>query len=232
MRKRKTKKYKLPKYIQKKAESVNKIFESWKASGLTSNDLELAQGLFRKFYKDEAKKNVRDKEMASSRILVDKSQKEEYNRILDFVLSDEFLDLKERKKQNATIREDMSKDPKYDVIFNKVKSKYSQVNDEQSFMDFADNMTRVKNDEMLSMILSSDQIATLYGYGINKGFKESEIDKKLIDSYKLTGLRGSSMFDDVMKQIGAIRGKSVYQKTIERMELKKKNGKIRKPKRR
>ena len=217
---KRTKKKRLPKYIQKKVEKVNKIFKSWKQAGVTSNDLELAQGLFKKFYKDEKKKNVVQKEMASKNILVDKAQKEEYNKILDYVLSDEFIDLSERQQMNERIKEKLKTDDKAKQTFNTLKNKYEYVNDEQSYYDFIDNMNRYKNDRLLSSILSSDQIANLYGYGVNKGYKENEIDDMLVKSYKATGLIGSSMYNDILKQMKVIRGKSVYQKTMEKVGVK------------
>ena len=148
---KKTKKRQLPKYIQKKVEKVNKIFSDWKSEGLTSNDFELAKGLLRRFYRESRKKNVKEKEMASKRILVDKGQKEEYNKILDFILSDEFIDLKKRQNENESIRQKFNEKSK--KTFDTLKNKYNFVNDEQSFINVTDNMNRFKNDSMLSAIL-------------------------------------------------------------------------------
>ena len=196
---KKTKKKRLPKYIQKKVEKVNKIFNEWKSEGLTSNDFELAQGLLKRFYKESRKKNIKEKEMASKRIFVDKGQKEEYNKILDFILSDEFIDLKKRQNENEIIRQKFNEKSK--KTFDTLKDKYNFINDEQSFIHFTDNMNRFKNDRMLSAILSSDQIANLYGHGIDKGYKESQIDEMIIDTYKKTGLRGSSMYEKTLKKM-------------------------------
>lgn len=196
---KKTKKKQLPKYIQKKVEKVNKIFSDWKSEGLTSNDFELAQGLLRRFYRESRKKNVKEKEMASSRILVDKGQKEEYNKILDFILSDEFIDLKTRQNENESIRQKFNEKSK--KTFDTLKNKYNFVNDEQSFINFTDNMNRFKNDRMLSAILSSEQIANLYGYGIDKGFTESQIDDILLDTYNKVGFTGLTLYEKTLKKM-------------------------------
>ena len=196
---KKTKKKQLPKYIQKKVEKVNKIFNEWKSEGLTSNDFELAQGLLRRFYRESRKKNVKEKEMASSRILVDKGQKEEYNKILDFILSDEFIDLKTRQNENENIRQKFNEKSK--KTFDTLKDKYNFINDEQSFINFTDNMNRFKNDRMLSAILSSEQIANLYGYGIDKGFTESQIDDILLDTYNKVGFTGLTLYEKTLKKM-------------------------------
>ena len=196
---KKTKKRQLPKYIQKKVEKVNKIFNEWKSEGLTSNDFELAQGLLRRFYKESRKKNVKEKEMASKRILVDKGQKEEYNKILDFILSDEFIDLKTRQNENEVLRQKFNEKTK--KTFNTLKDKYNFINDEQSFIDFTDNMNRFKNDRMLSAILSSEQIANLYGYGIDKGFTEEQIDEKLLETYHQKGFTGLTLYEKTLKKM-------------------------------
>lgn len=196
---KKTKKRQLPKYIQKKAEKVNKIFNEWKSEGLTSNDFELAQGLLRRFYRESRKKNVKEKEMASKRILVDKGQKEEYNKILDFILSDEFIDLKKRQNENESIRQKFNEKSK--KTFDTLKNKYNFVNDEQSFINFTDNMNRFKNDRMLSAILSSEQIANLYGYGIDKGFTESQIDDILLKTYNQVGFTGLTLYEKTLKKM-------------------------------
>ncbi len=196
---KRTKKRRLPKYIQKKVERVNKIFNEWKSEGLTSNDFELAQGLLRRFYRESRKKNVKEKEMASKRILVDKGQKEEYNKILDFILSDEFIDLKKRQNENESLRQKFNEKSK--KTFDSLKNKYDFINDEQSFINFTDNMNRFKNDRMLSAILSSEQIANLYGYGIDKGFTESQIDNILIDTYNQVGFTGLTLYEKTLKKM-------------------------------
>lgn len=198
---KKTKKRQLPKYMQKKVERVNKLLDEWKSSGLTSNDYELTKNLFKRFYKESKKKNVKEKEMASSRILVDESQKEEYNKILDFVLSDEFLDLKTRLERNKNIGTLLNASESSKKRYETVKAKYDFVNDEQSFIDFTDNMIRFKNDRLLSAILSSEQIANLYGYGIDKGFTESQIDEILVDTYYQVGFTGSTLYEKTLKKM-------------------------------
>lgn len=198
---KRTKKRKLPKYIQKKVQKVNKILEEWRTSGLTSNDYELTKNLFKRFYKESRKKNVRDKEIASSRILVDQEQKEEYNKILDYVLSDDFLDLKTRLERNRDIDKLLNASESSRKRYETVKSKYNFVNDEQSFIDFTDNMIRFKNDRLLSAILSSEQIANLYGYGIDKGFTESQIDEKLIETYYQEGFTGLTLYEKTLKKM-------------------------------
>lgn len=196
---KRTKKRQLPKYIQKKVEKVNKIFNEWKSEGLTSNNFELAQGLLRRFYRESRKKNVKEKEMASSRILVDKGQKEEYNKILDSILSDEFIDLKKRQNENEVLRQKFNEKTK--KTYNTLKNKYDFINDEQSFINFTDNMNRFKNDRMLSAILSSEQIANLYGYGIDKGFTESQIDDILLDTYNQVGFTGLTLYEKTLKKM-------------------------------
>ena len=198
---KKTKKKRLSKYMQKKAEKVNKILNEWRSQGLTSNDYELATNLFNRFYRESRKKNVKDKEMASTRILVDYKQRVEYNKILDFVLSDDFIDLKSREAKNKAIKNKYKNDPQFKYIFGVLNDKYDYITDEQSFMDLTDNLNRVKDNKMLSMILSSDQIANLYGHGINKGYKESQIDELIIKTYKKIGLRGSSMYEKILKKM-------------------------------
>lgn len=195
----KTAKKRLSSYMQKRVKKVNKILNDWKSQGLTSNDYQLATNLLRRFYRESKKKNVKNKEIASSRILVDYKQRVEYNKILDYILSNEFIDLEKRKNENEILRQKFNEKSK--KTFNTLKDKYNFINDEQSFIDFTDNMNRFKNDRMLSAILSSEQIANLYGYGIDKGFTEDQIDEKLLDTYHQKGFTGLTLYEKTLKKM-------------------------------
>ena len=185
--------------MQKRVKKVNKILNDWKSQGLTSNDYQLATNLLKRFYRESKKKNVKDKEIASSRILVDYKQRVEYNKILDYILSNDFIDLEKRKNENEILRQKFNEKSK--KTFNTLKDKYNFINDEQSFIDFTDNMNRFKNDRMLSAILSSEQIANLYGYGIDTGFTEEQIDEKLLETYHQKGFTGLTLYEKTLKKM-------------------------------
>ena len=119
---------KLPKYIQKKAERVNKMLNAWDAAGLTSNDLELAKELLSDFYEDIGK-TPKDMERASEHIKLNRGDKEEYNKILDFIIYNDEIDLSRRTLKNEIIKTKW-KQGHFDA-FEKIKDEYEYIKDEQ-----------------------------------------------------------------------------------------------------
>ena len=186
----------LPKYMRQKARRVNKLLNTWTASGLTSNDLEMVQDMLSNFY-ESVGKTVKDSQIASENIKLKRSEKEEYNRILDFILYNDEVDLNKRTMQNQKIRETWN--DINESTYEKVKAQYEQVFDEQSFIDFVDRMNKTKNNRMLSILLDSHQFAGAYELGINKGFKESEVDKIIMEEYNKKGITYDDLYEHILK---------------------------------
>lgn len=190
----------MPKYLRRKARRVNKIITEWDAAGLTSNDLELAKDLLSDFYENTGK-TVKETQLASEEITLKRSEKEEYNKILDFILYNDEVDLSKRTLKNQLIRKQWENSTFNDVTYEKVKDQFDQVYDEQSFMDFVDRMNKTKNNGILSSIMDSNQYAAAYEAGINKGFKETDVNKMILKEYKARGLTFDNMYEKVLKII-------------------------------
>lgn len=197
MRQSKIRKY-IPKYMKRKAKRVNRIINMWDNAGLSTNDLEVAKDLLSDFYADIGK-TVVDTEKASERIKLSRSEKEEYNKILDYILYNDDLDLSRRTLKNQQIRSSWN-----DVnasTYEKVKDQYDQVYDEQSFINFVDRMNKTKNNRVLSSIFDSDQIARLYSIGFNNQMKETEINRLVIQTYEETGKTYDALLEEIIDLI-------------------------------
>ena len=188
----------IPKYMQKKAERVNKMINAWDAVGLTSNDLELAKELLSDFYENIGK-TLKDKERASERLMLKKSEKEEYNKILDFIIYNDEVDLSRRHLQNAQIASTWQNHTQN--AFETVKDKFSMIQDEQDFIDFIDKMNKMKNNRVLSALMDSDQYAALYDAADSQGMKYTEINRMLMNEYNKTGRTYDELFEKILDMI-------------------------------
>ena len=185
----------LPKYMKRKAQRVNKILDMWDDAGLTSNDLEMVKEMLSDFY-DDIGKTVKDQERASEQIHLKRSEKEEYNKILDFILYNDEVDLNRRTLKNQQIRESWNEIQKQ--IYESNKAQFDYIKDEQSFIDFVDRMNKTKNNRLLSSIMDSNQYAELYSAGKSKGFKETEINKMIINEYNKNGATYDTLYDTII----------------------------------
>lgn len=204
----------MPKYMRKKAERVNIMIDAWDAAGLTSNDLELAKELLSDFYENIGK-TPKDTERASERLKLKRSEKEEYNKILDFIIYNDEIDISKRTLKNQQIREIWTN--ANDTTFDKVSSKYGDmVRDEQDFINFVDRMNKTKNNRLLSTLLDSHQFATLYEMGYEdqpstvrgelvmkrkKVLKETEINAMIIREYNKTGKTFDALYETIVELI-------------------------------
>ena len=185
----------LPKYMKRKAKRVNKILDMWDDAGLTSNDLEMAKEMLSDFYADIGK-DVKDSERASEQIHLKRSEKEDYNKILDFILYNDEVDLAKRTLKNQQIRESWNEVQKQ--IYETNKAQFDYIKDEQSFIDFVDRMNKTKNNRLLSSIMDSNQYAELYSAGKSMGFKETEINKMIINEYNKNGATYDTLYDTII----------------------------------
>ena len=195
----------LPKYMKQKARRVNKLLNMWNNAGLTSNDLELVKDMLSDFY-DNIGKTVKESQLASENIKLKRSEKEEYNKILDFILYNDEIDWNKRTLQNQKIRESWNEVNK--STYEKIKSQYDQVYDEQSFIDFVDNMNKMKNNRVLKILMDSDQYAEIYGMAEKNKIKESEVNKWLISMYEGTGATYDELYGKmqrIIKRVGKNR---------------------------
>ena len=186
--------------MRRKARRVNKILNEWDAAGLTSNDLELAKDLLSDFYENTGK-TVKETQLASEEITLKRSEKEEYNKILDFILYNDEVDLSRRTLKNQMIRQQWENSTFNEVTYEKVKDQFDQVYDEQSFIDFVDRMNKTKNNRVLSHLLDSDQFAELYESASNNKIKETEINNWMIKMYEGTGAQYDELFGQIQRLI-------------------------------
>ena len=190
--------------MKQKARRVNKILNMWTASGLTSNDLEMVQDMLSDFY-ESVGKTVKDSQIASENIKLKRSEKEEYNKILDFILYNDEADLNKRTLQNQKIRESWNEINK--STYEKIKAQYDQVYDEQSFIDFVDNMNKMKSNRVLKILMDSDQFAEIYGIAEKNKIKESTINEWIISMYENTGATYDELFNKIQRIIKKRKGK-------------------------
>jgi hypothetical protein len=188
----------IPKYMQKKAERVNKMLNAWDAAGLTSNDLELAKELLSDFYEDIGK-TPKDMERASEHIKLNRGDKEEYNKILDFIIYNDEIDLSRRTLKNEIIKTKW-KQGNFDA-FEKIKDEYEYIEDEQDYINFIDRMNKTKNNRVLSILMDSDQFAEAYSTGSSKGLKETKINKYIMKEYNKDGKTFDSLFEHIIEII-------------------------------
>lgn len=186
--------------MRKKARRVNKIINAWDAAGLTSNDLELAKDLLSDFYENTGK-TVKETQLASEEITLKRSEKEEYNKILDFILYNDEVDLSRRTLKNQMIRQQWENSTFNEVTYEKVKDQFDQVFDEQSFIDFVDRMNKTKNNRVISHLLDSDQFAELYESASNNKIKETEINNWMVKMYEGTGAQYDELFGQIQRLI-------------------------------
>ena len=84
--------------------------------------------------------------------------------------------------------------------FAEAQDKYN-VEDEQDYIDFTDDINRVNNDRMLSSIMSSDQWAILRGYGKRYNMSFEKIQEIALDIYNRTGKTYDSLFNEVLSSM-------------------------------
>jgi hypothetical protein len=189
----------LPKYLKKQIERANKKIKEWLDVGLTSNELRMAQKFFKDFYKAN-KKRVKNNDLLSKNILVTRREQQEYQQIVNYVLSDEFDTPTERQKQNKKLRDYWEDKKPVQDRFASAQDKYN-VEDEQDYIDFTDDINRVNNDRMLSSIMSSDQWAILRGYGKRYNMSFEKIQEIALDIYNRTGKTYDSLFNEVLSSM-------------------------------
>lgn len=187
----------LPKYMKKKVEKAAKRLEQWNEAGVTSNEQRAAEFLLEKFYKDN-KKQVKDTRSPNQRIRVSKSERQEYDAILNYIL--DVMDTpSERNVNNKRIRDlwDINDDNRAKSNYDMFSNRYN-VHDEQDFIDAVDDVNRIKNDRVLSDLLSSDQWLILRGYGLQLNKPMSEIEKMALDIYNKTGKTYDTLFNEII----------------------------------
>jgi hypothetical protein len=189
----------LPKYLKKQIERANKKIKEWLDVGLSSNELRMAQKFFKDFYKAN-KKRVKNNDLLSKNILVTRREQQEYQQIVNYVLSDEFDTPTERQKQNKKLRDYWEDKKPVQDRFAEAQDKYN-VEDEQDYIDFTDDINRVNNDRMLSSIMSSDQWAILRGYGKRYNMSFEKIQEIALDIYNRTGKTYDSLFNEVLSSM-------------------------------
>ena len=199
MRRKSKRTRQLPKYLKKQIERANKKIKEWLDVGLTSNELRMAQKFFQDFYKAN-KKRVKNADLLSKNILVTKREQQEYQQIVNYVLSDEFDTPTERQKQNKKLRDYWEDKQSVKDRFEDAQDKYN-VEDEQDYIDFTDDMNRVNNDRMLSSIMSSEQWAILRGYGQRYNMSFEKIQEIALDIYNRTGKTYDSLFNEVLSSM-------------------------------
>lgn len=177
--------------MQKKAQRVTQLINEWNKAGMTSNDLEVSKDLLSDFY-DNIGKSVKDNQLASDRIRLSKSEKEEYNKILDYILRNDDVDISKRMLKNQMIRDTWNEQNK--EVYEKVKAQYDQVYDEQSFIKFVDRMNISKSNSFLRYVFSSDQMAHLYSGAYNARMTEAEVNRKIAEQYDLMEKNEAHLF--------------------------------------
>lgn len=191
------------------AKRVNRTIEAWESAGLTSNDLEHVKLLLERFNKDIGK-NVKNPERASEQIHLTKKQKEEYKKVLYYILNNDNVDLSKRTLKNQKIRQQWNEGN--EKTFTKVKKNYkSMVKDEQSFITFVDKMNMYKNNKVLMNLFDSHQIANIWTVGRSKGLKQSDLNtlfKNAVEEYEKQGITGDDAHDKIIKIIEAREKKS------------------------
>lgn len=199
MRRKSKRTRQLPKYLKKQIERANKKIKEWTDVGLSSNELRMAQKFFQDFYKAN-KKRVKNNDLLSKNILVTKREQQEYQQIVNYVLSDEFDTPTERQKQNKKLRDYWEDKQQVKDRFASAQDKYN-VEDEQDYIDFTDDINRVNNDRMLSSIMSSDQWAILRGYGKRYNISFEKIQEIALDIYNRTGKTYDSLFNEILSSM-------------------------------
>lgn len=203
----------MPKYMQKKAQRVTQLINEWNKAGMTSNDLEVSKDLLSDFYENIGK-TVKDTQLASDRIRLSKSEKEEYNKILDYILYNEDVDISKRMLKNQMIRDTWNEQNK--EVYEKVKAQYDQVYDEQSFIKFVDRMNISKSNSFLRYVFSSDQLAHLYSGAYNARMTEAEVNKKIAEQYDLMEKNEAHLFKNNEAEANDI----LYERIIKIIEEK------------
>lgn len=199
MRRKSKRTRQLPKYLKKQIERANKKIKEWLNAGLSSNELRMAQKFFKDFYKAN-KKRVKNTDLLSANILVTRREQQEYQQIVNYILSDDFDTPTERQKQNKKLRDYWEDKQPVQDRFADAQDKYG-VEDEQDYIDFTDDMKRVNNDRMLASILSSDQWAILRGYGQRYNMSFEKIQEIALDIYNRSGKTYDSLFNEVLSSI-------------------------------
>lgn len=199
MRRKSKRTRQLPKYLKKQIERANKKIKEWTDVGLTSNELRMAQKFFQDFYKAN-KKRVKNTDLLSKNILVTKREQQEYQQIVNYILSDEFDTPTERQKQNKKLRDYWENKQQVKDRFASAQEKFG-VEDEQDYVDFVDDIKRVNNDRLLSTIMDSKQWAILRGYGKRYNISFEKIQEIALDIYYRTGKTYDALFNEVLSVI-------------------------------
>ena len=199
MRRKSKRTRQLPKYLKKQIERANKKINEWLDVGLTSNELRMAQKFFQDFYKAN-KKRVKNADLLSKNILVTKREQQEYQQIVNYILSDEFDTPTERQKQNKKLRDYWEDKQQVKDRFASAQDKFG-VEDEQDYVDFIDDIKRVNNDRLLSSIMDSKQWAILRGYGKRHNISFDMIQDIALDIYYKTGKTYDALFNEVLSVI-------------------------------
>ena len=186
----------LPKYLKKQIERANKKIKEWLDVGLTSNELRMAQKFFKDFYKAN-KKRVKNNDLLSKNILVTRREQQEYQQIVNYVLSDEFDTPTERQKQNKKLRDFWEDKQQVKDRFASAQDKFG-VEDEQDYVDFIDDINRVNNDRLYSAIMNSEQWAILRSYGKKYNISFEKIQEIAVDIYMRTGKTYDALFNEVL----------------------------------
>lgn len=213
----------LPKYMRKKAQRVTKLINEWNKAGMTSNDLEISKDLLSDFYENIGK-TPKDTQLASDRIRLSRSEKEEYNKILDYILHNDDVDISKRMMKNKMIRDTWNEQNK--EVYEKVKAQYDQVYDEQSFIKFVDRMNMSKSNSFLRYVFSSDQMAHLYSGAYNARMTEAEVNRKIAEQYDLMEKNEAHLFKNNEAEASDI----LYERLIGIIEDKEKEYKQQHPK--
>ena len=196
MRRKSKRTRQLPKYLKKQIERANKKIKEWLDVGLTSNELRMAQKFFKDFYKAN-KKRVKNNDLLSKNILVTKREQQEYQQIVNYVLSDEFDTPTERQKQNKKLRDYWEDKQQVKDRFASAQDKFG-VEDEQDYVDFIDDINRINNDRLYSAIMNSEQWAILRSYGKKYNISFEKIQEIAVDIYMRTGKTYDALFNEVL----------------------------------
>ena len=185
--------------MKQKARRVNRILNQWTDKGLTSNDLEFVREMLNDFYNNMDKK-VKNMQAASENIFLSKKGKEEYNKILDFILYNDEVDLSKRALKNKEIRQKWSE--ANEKSFDSNKNRFDFIQDEQDFIDFTDEMNRVNKDALLRYIFDSEQIVVLYSISKTRGISFDELTDMAIAEYHKSGKTHNELLEAIIDMIG------------------------------
>lgn len=190
----------LPKYVKKMVKQANKRLDEWRNNGLTSNEERLAGKMLEDFY-NQAGKKIKDPNRANERIRLTREQQQEFIAILNYIKL-EVDTPSERDYKNKAIR-DKWEQMKQDSGVNPEGTyewykEHGYVEDEQDFVDFIDDLNRLKSNVLLSDILDSKQIRELMYIGASLGLSQHQVETIIIETYNRTGKTYDALFNEVI----------------------------------